>query len=135
MENLEALKDCKKESHSNFDFFINKLQEENNKTYIEEILGMAKLPMIGHYNGNEYNLGNILSLICFQIDICQGDNKDEISSKYSDFKLPNNINGYLNVYEEIEIENNTKNKKLKSIFYPKKKIKFLFYYFYIANYS
>ena len=126
MENLEALKDCKKESHSNFDFFINKLQEENNKTYIEEILGMAKLPMIGHYNGNEYNLGNILSLICFQIDICQGDNNDEISSKYSDFKLPNNINGYLNVYEEIEIENNTKNKKLKSIFYPKKKLNFYF---------
>ena len=126
MENLENLKDYQKESHSNFDFFINKLDEEKNKTYIEEILGMPKLPMIGHYNGNEYNFGNILSLICFQIDICQGKDNDEISSKYSDFKLPNNIKEYLNVYEEIEIENNTKNKKLNAIFYPKKKLNFYF---------
>ena len=126
MENLENLKDYQKESHSNFDFFINKLDEEKNKTYIEEILGMPKLPMIGHYNGNEYNFGNILSLICFQIDICQGKDSDEISSKYSDFKLPNNIKDYLNVYEEIEIENNTKNKKLNAIFYPKKKLNFYF---------
>ena len=87
---------------------------------------MPKLPMIGHYNGNEYNFGNILSLICFQIDICQGKDSDEISSKYSDFKLPNNIKDYLNVYEEIEIENNTKNKKLNAIFYPKKKLNFYF---------
>ena len=126
MENLENLKDYQKESYSNFDFFINKLDEEKNKTYIEEILGMPKLPMIGHYNGNEYNFGNILSLICFQIDICQGKDSDEISSKYSDFKLPNNIKDYLNVYEEIEIENNTKNKKLNAIFYPKKKLNFYF---------
>ena len=126
MENLENLKDYQKESHSNFDFFINKLDEEKNKTYIEEILGMPKLPMIGHYNGNEYNFGNILSLICFQIDICQGKDSDEISSKYSDFKLPNNIKDYLNVYEEIEIENNTKNKKLNANFYPKKKLNFYF---------
>ena len=126
MENLENLKDYQKESHSNFDFFINKLDEEKNKTYIEEILGMPKLPMIGHYNGNEYNFGNILSLICFQIDICQGKDSDEISSKYSDFKLPNNIKDYLNVYEEIEIENNTKNKKLNAIFYPKKKLNVYF---------
>jgi len=126
MESTTKLNECQKEAHQNFDFFINKIEGEKTKTYIEEILGMTKLPMIGHYNGNEYNIGNIFSLVCFQIDICQGEKNDEISSKYSDFKLPNNIIDYLNVYEEIPITNNTKNKKHESIFYPKKKLNFYF---------
>ena len=126
METLINLKECQKESNQTFDFFINKLEDEKNKTFIEEILGMPKLPMIGHYNGNEYSLGNIISLVCFQINICQGEKKDEITSKYSDFKLPHNIKDYLNVFEEIDINNNTKNKKLESIFYPKKKLNFYF---------
>ena len=121
------LNEFQKESHQTFDFFINKLEEEKTKTYIEEILGMPKLPLIGHYNGNEYSFGGILSLICFQIDICQGENNDEISSKFPDFKLPENIKEYLNVNEELDIENNTKNKdKVESIFYPKKKLNFYF---------
>ena len=126
MESLTQLSECQKEKHDIYDFFINKLEEEKNQTFIEEILGMSKLPMIGHYNGNEYSLGSILSLVCFQINICQGQNNDEITSNYSDFKLPNNIKDYLNVFEEIDIENNTKNKKLDSIFYPKKKLNFYF---------
>lgn len=126
MESLTNLKECQKEQHQNFEFFINKLEDEKSKEFMEEILGMAKLPMIGHYNGSEYNLGNILSLVCFQINICQGEKNDKITSKYSDFKLPNNIKDYLNIYEEIDIENNTKNKKLKSIFYPKQKLNFYF---------
>ena len=126
MESLTQLSECQKEKHDIYDFFINKLEEEKNQTFIEEILGMSKLPMIGHYNGNEYSLGSILSLVCFQINICQGHNNDEITSNYSDFKLPNNIKDYLNVFEEIDIENNTKNKKLDSIFYPKKKLNFYF---------
>ena len=40
---------------------------------------MSKLPMIGHYNNNEYSLGSILSLVCFQINICQGKDNDEIN--------------------------------------------------------
>ena len=87
---------------------------------------MSKLPMIGHYNNNEYSLGSILSLVCFQINICQGKDNDEITSKYTDFRLPNNIKDYLNIFEEIDIENNTKNKKLESIFYPKQKLNFYF---------
>ena len=126
MESLTQLSECQKEKHDIYDFFINKLEEEKNQTFIEEILGMSKLPMIGHYNGNEYSLGSILSLVCFQINICQGQNNDEITSNYSDFKLPNNIKDYLNVFEEIDIDNNTKNKKLDSIFYPKKKLNFYF---------
>ena len=126
MESLTQLSECQKEKHDIYDFFINKLEEEKNQTFIEEILGMSKLPMIGHYNGNEYSLGSILSLVCFQINICQGENNDKITSNYSDFKLPNNIKDYLNVFEEIDIENNTKNKKLDSIFYPKKKLNFYF---------
>ena len=126
MESLTQLSECQKEKHDIYDFFINKLEEEKNQTFIEEILGMSKLPMIGHYNGNEYSLGSILSLVCFQINICQGHNNDEITSNYSDFKLPNNIKDYLNVFEEIDIDNNTKNKKLDSIFYPKKKLNFYF---------
>ena len=127
MESNIKLSELTKETHQNFDFFINNIEEEKSQTYIEEILGMPKLPMIGHYNGNEYTFGSILSLACFQINICQGEKNDEITSNYSDFKLPNNIKDYLNVFEEIEIENNTKNKdKDKSIFVPKKKLNFYF---------
>ena len=60
MEILTNVNEIQKETHQTFDFFINKLEDEKTKTYIEEILGMPKLPMIGHYNGNEYSLGSIL---------------------------------------------------------------------------
>ena len=127
MEDLTKITECQKEAHNVFDFFINKIEDEKNKSYIEEILGMAKLPMIGHYNGAEYNLGNILSLVCFQINICQGKDNKEVSSDYSDFNLPEHIKEYLNIFEEIDIENNTKNKNKKaSVFYPKKKLNFYF---------
>ena len=127
MEGKFKLNELTKENHQIFGFFINKLEEEKCQTYIEEILGMPKLPMIGHYNGNEYTFGSILSLVCFQINICQGEKNNEISSNYSDFKLPNNIKDYLNVFEKIEIKNNTKNnEKNESVFYPKKKLNFYF---------
>jgi len=126
MEALISLKSCQKQSHSIFDFFINKIEEENSKTYIEEFLGLPQLPLIGHYNGSDYSLGSILSLICFQIKICQGDKNDEIISPFSDFNLPKNIEEYLCINKELEIYNNTKNKKLENIFYPKTKLNFYF---------
>jgi hypothetical protein len=126
MEALISLKSCQKQSHSMFDFFINKIEEENSKTYIEEFLGLPQLPLIGHYNGSDYSLGSVLSLICFQIKICQGDKNDEIISPFSDFNLPKNIEEYLCINAELEISNNTKNKKLESIFHPKKKLNFYF---------
>ena len=126
MEDLTKISECNKETHNIFDFFLNKIDEEKDKSFIEEILGMPKLPMMGHYNGNEYSLGNILSLVCFQINICQGKDNNEISSDYSDFNLPENIKEYLNIYEEIDIDNNTKNNKNESKFYPKKKLNFYF---------
>ena len=126
MEALISLKSCQKQSHSMFDFFINKIEEENSKTYIEEFLGLPQLPLIGHYNGSDYSLGSVLSLICFQIKICQGDKNDEIISPFSDFNLPKNIEEYLCINKELEIYNNTKNKKLENIFYPKTKLNFYF---------
>ena len=126
MEALISLKSCQKQSHSMFDFFINKIEEENSKTYIEEFLGLPQLPLIGHYNGSDYSLGSVLSLICFQIKICQGDKNDEIISPFSDFNLPKNIEEYLCINKELEIYNNTKNKKLENIFYPKAKLNFYF---------
>ena len=126
MEVLPSLKSIQKQTHPTFDFFINKLEEEKSKTYIEEILGMPQLPLIGHYNGNDYSLGSILSLVCFQLNICQGEKNDEIESPFSDFILPKNIEEYLCINEELEITNHTKNKKLENIFYPKKKLNFYF---------
>ena len=126
MEALISLKNCQKQSHSIFDFFINKIEEENSKTYIEEFLGLPQLPLIGHYNGSDYSLGSVLSLICFQIKICQGDKNDEIISPFSDFNLPKNIEEYLCINKELEIYNNTKNKKVENIFYPKTKLNFYF---------
>ena len=125
MENINNLSEYNKENHPCFDFFINKLPEENTKTYLDDFLGMAKLPLIGHYNGNDYSLGSVLSLVCFQIKVCQGENNDKIISDYNDFTLPNNLSEYLNIYEELTIKNNTKS-KLSPKFYPKKKLNFYF---------
>ena len=113
METL--INSIEKQSHPIFDFFINNIEKEKDKKYTEEILGLPQIPLIGHYNGNDYSLGSILSLICLQI------NCDE---KNPEFILPKNLEEYLYVDEELEIENHTKNKKLESIFYPKKKLNF-----------
>ena len=119
MQSFEKINEIQKQEHNIFNFYINNIVTTQ---YIEEILGMPKLPVIGHYNNNEYNFGNILSLITLDIDICQGEKNDKIISKYTDFKLPKNIQEYLNIFEEIEIDNNTKNKKEHVYFYPKKKV-------------
>jgi len=126
MESLPNIKSILKQSHQVFDFFINKIDEEISKTYIEEFLGLPQMPLIGHYNGNDYSLGSILSLICFQIKICQGEKHDETISPFSDFNLPKNIEEYLCINEELSISNNTKNKKLENIFYPKNNLNFYF---------
>ena len=126
MEPLNKIITEQKQKHDIFDFFLNKLSKETSSTFIEEVLGLPKMPLIGHYNGNDYSLGSILSLICLDIDICQGEKSNEISSSFADFVLPKNIEEYLCINEELEISNNTKNKKHESIFYPKKKLNFYF---------
>ena len=126
METLIEIKTIEKQSHQNFDFFINIIEKEKDNKWIEEILGLPQIPLIGHYNGNDYSLGSILSLICFQIKICQGEKHDETISPFSDFNLPKNIEEYLCINEELSISNNTKNKKLENIFYPKNNLNFYF---------
>ena len=126
MEPLNKIKTVQKQNHNIFDFFINKLSKETSSTFIEEVLGLPKMPLIGHYNGNDYSLGSILSLVCLDIDICQGEKSDELNIPFSDFVLPKNIEEYLCINDELEIPNNTKNKKLENIFYPKKKLNFYF---------
>ena len=126
MEVLPDIKTIPKQTHGVFDFFINKIEEEISKTYVEEFLGLPQMPLIGHYNGNDYSLGSVLSLICFQIKVCQGEKNNETISPYSGFNLPKNIEEYLCINEELPISNNTKNKKLENIFYPKKKLNFYF---------
>ena len=126
MEPLNKIKIEQKQKHDIFDFFLNKLSKEDSSMFIEEVLGLPKMPLIGHYNGNDYSLGSILSLICLDLDICQGEKNNEINSPFADFVLPKNIEEYLCINEELEISNNTKNKNLESIFYPKKKLNFYF---------
>ena len=126
MEPLNKIKTIQKQKHDIFDFFLNKLSKEDSSIFVEEILGLPKMPLIGHYNGNDYSLGSILSLICLDLDICQGEKNNLVNSPFTDFVLPKNIEEYLCINEELEIPNNTKNKKLENIFYPKKKLNFYF---------
>ena len=126
METSIQIKICEKQEHPTFEFFLNQLDKENQCKYINEILGLPQIPLIGHYNGSDYSLGSVLSLVCLEIQICQGEKNNEIISDFSDFNLPKNLEEYLCIDEEIEISNNTKNKKLENIFYPKKKLNFYF---------
>ncbi len=107
MESYYKLTEVKKEKNPYFLFFLNLLNDERKKNFINNIFNIPKLPLIGikkENNNNSHLLGKILSLVSFQINICQGENKDEIDQLFSDFKLPNNLNEYLNIEEVIEID-------------------------------
>ena len=129
MESYYNLNEIKKEEHPYFLFYLNLLSKEKNKNYINSIFGVPKLPLIGakiENNGNSHLLGKILSLVSFQINICQGKGRDEIDQIFSDFELPPNINEYLNIEEVIEIDNNTDEPDIHLYFMPKRKLNFFF---------
>ena len=129
MESYYNLNEIKKEEHHYFLFYLNLLSKEKSKNYINSIFGVPKLPLIGakgENNGNSHLLGKILSLVSFQINICQGKGRDEIDQVFSDFELPQNINEYLNIEEVIEIDNNTDEPDIHLYFMPKRKLNFYF---------
>ena len=129
MESYYNLNEIKKEEHPYFLFYLNLLSKEKSKNYINSIFGVPKLPLIGakgENNGNSHLLGKILSLVSFQINICQGKGRDEIDQVFSDFELPQNINEYLNIEEVIEIDNNTDEPDIHLYFMPKRKLNFNF---------
>ena len=129
MESYYNLNEIKKEEHPYFLFYLNLLSKEKSKNYINSIFGVPKLPLIGakgENNGNSHLLGKILSLVSFQINICQGKGRDEIDQVFSDFELPQNINEYLNIEEVIEIDNNTDEPGIHLYFMPKRKLNFYF---------
>ena len=129
MESYYNLNEIKKEEHPYFLFYLNLLSKEKTKNYINSIFGVPKLPLIGakgENNGNSHLLGKILSLVSFQINICQGKGRDEIDQVFSDFELPQNINEYLNIEEVIEIDNNTDEPDIHLYFMPKRKLNFYF---------
>jgi len=129
MESYYSLTDVKKMPHKHFNFYLNLLEEKDSFDFYSPIFNMPKIPLIGsksYQEKNQYshNIGKILSLICFQINICQGDEKNEIEHDFSDFKLPFNIKDYLNIDEVIEIDNNTDEPNNTLFFMPKKKLNF-----------
>ena len=129
MESYYKLTEVKKEKNPNFLFYLNLLNDEKKKNFINNIFNLPKLPLIGikkENNNNSHLLGKLLSLISFQINICQGEKKDEIDQLFSDFKLPNNLNEYLNIEEVIEIDNNTEDQDMNLYFMPKRKLNFYF---------
>ena len=131
MESHYKLTEVPKKKHDYFLFYINLLNEESNKSYINEIFKCPKLPLIGLKNENKNNqnshlIGKLLSLVMFQINICQGKDNNEIDQDFSDFVLPPNINEYLNIDEVIEIDNNTDEPNVNLFFMPKKKLNFYF---------
>ena len=129
MESFYKLSEVKKESHPYFIFYKNLLEDEKKKNYINDIFNLPKFPLIGFKkkeNNNSHILGKLLSLVSFQIDICQGKERNEIEQLFSDFVLPININDYLNIEEVIEIDNNTDDSNVNLFFMPKRKLNFYF---------
>ena len=125
MESYLEVSKIKKQNNDHYDFFLNLLDGKDNNEFFDTNLNLPKLPLIGcNLNENQQLLGKILGLVCLEIEICQGKNKDEIRSKYSDFFLPTNIVDYLNVDEVIEIDNNTDEKDTNLFFMPKNKLNF-----------
>lgn len=140
MESYSIITNLSKAKHQSFDFYINELEEEKNKNsdFMDKILGIPQLPLIGYKNkkqlksketkkkSNSHILGKIMSLVAFQIQICQGENNDEIINKYYDFCLPQNLAEYLNIEDYIEIDNNTDDQTIQYFWMPKKKLNFYF---------
>ena len=125
MESYINISKIKKQNNDQYEFFLNLLDGKDYNEFFDKNLNLPKLPLIGcNLNENPQLLGKILGLVCFEIEICQGENKDEIKSKYSDFFLPSNIADYLNVDEVIEIDNNTNDKDTNLFFMPKNKLNF-----------
>ena len=133
MESYINLTTIEKTKHKYFNFYLNLLSDEKDKNYINNTFNVPKLPLIGckneNNNKNDKNshiLGKILSLVSFQIDICQGKEKNEIDQMFSDFVLPHNLNEYLNIDDVIEIDNNTDEPDVNLFFMPKHKLNFYF---------
>ena len=125
MESYKNISKIKKQNNDQYEFFLNLLDGKDYNEFFDKNFNLPKLPLIGcNLNENPQLFGKILGLVCFEIEICQGENKDEIKSKYSDFFLPSNIADYLNVDEVIEIDNNTDDKDTNLFFMPKNKLNF-----------
>ena len=128
METYYNLTEIKKTPHKYFDFFLNLLENKEPLDYISPIFNIPRIPLIGSKSNQEknfsHNLGNVLSIISFQINICQGDEKNEIEHDFADFTLPKNLKDYLNIDEVIEIDNNTDEPENNLFFMPKKKLNF-----------
>jgi len=128
MESYYKITEVEKQKNDYFNFYLN-LLEEQNKSYINKIFKVPKLPLIGiknKNNNNSHSLGKLMGLICFQIDICQGKGGDQIEQAFTDFILPENLKEYLNIDEVIEIDNNTEEPNNNLFFMPKKKLNFYF---------
>ena len=130
METNYNLTLVKKRPDRNFNFYINLIDHEDSSKFFSSIFNIPRLPLIGSKILNQdnknssHNFGKILSLICFQIDICQGEEKNEIEHDFKDFVLPSNLDEYLNIDEVIEIDNNTDEPENNLFFMPKKKLNF-----------
>ena len=128
MESYYKITDEEKQKNEYFNFYLNLLDDQN-KNYINSIFKVPKLPLIGiknKENNNSHSLGKLMGLVCFQIDICQGKQSDQIEQLFTDFTLPEHLKDYLNIDEVIEIDNNTEEPNNNLFFMPKKKLNFYF---------
>ena len=140
METYYNLIEVKKTPHKYFNFYINLLKEKDTSDFFSPIFNMPQIPLIGsksklEKNNYSHNIGNVLSLICFQINICQGEEQNEIEHDFSDFNLPENIKDYLNIDEVIEIDNNTDEPNNSLFFMPKKKLNFYLVFTQLPSYE
>ena len=128
MKSYYELLKVQKENKDGFLFFKNLSSISKNEKFINEFFNLPKLPLIGiknpNPNSNSHILGKILSMVCFEINICQGENKDKVTQNFTDFILPDNLTQYLNVDEFIEIDNNTYDKENNFFYMPRENLNF-----------
>ena len=108
-----------------YKFFLNLKDDTAPEGFLNFFIGETKLPLIGHYNHNEYTFGSILSIVSLNFDICQGDN-NEIKIPFQHFSPCESLLEYLNVNKVLEVENHSKAKNNQSVFIPQQKVDFYF---------
>jgi hypothetical protein len=94
----ESFLEKNKYEHSLFSFYIEN-ENFNPMKYVHEFLGVPKLPLLGKYSRDSYDMSEISSLIAYEYFLD--------SQKENDIQIPVEILDYLKNLNFEEIENNT----------------------------
>jgi len=85
-----------KTDHNYFLFFLNNASKSDTTSFMNEFLYLPKIPLLGKYNKNTYEMCDVLSLVT--IDLKEG----------NFLNLPSELTNYLKFSFNQKLENNTK---------------------------